>query len=113
MKYPSVNNLQLEPIFVSMRVVLFGSRAPGGSPRDNSDLDLALVVEDDVSNLVLSEVLKERFPNATIDVFPHYGANPSLLHLLVMNESEYLDEGNPLSQSVRNGLNLTEHSLFH
>jgi len=106
MKYLNVNNLLLEPIIVSMRVVLFGSRAPGGSPHEDSDFDLALVVPNDISKPAVIEYFSHMCPSATIDSFPDYGSNPRPLHLLVMHESEYLNPVHALSSNVRQGVSL-------
>ncbi len=88
-----------------MKVVLFGSRAPGGQPTEQSDFDLAWVISNDVSKLEMVHALNALYPNATVQSFPEYGPKQakSLLHFLVMTESELIDPIHPLSRNIRAG----------
>lgn len=88
-----------------MKIVLFGSRAPGGQPTEQSDLDLAWVVSNEACKLEVFRALKESYPNANVQSFPEYGPNQakSLLHFLVMTESELIDPIHPLSRNIRAG----------
>jgi predicted nucleotidyltransferase len=86
-----------------MKVVLFGSRAPGGQPTEQSDLDLAFVIGDHQSKDATLNMLRESWPTATVESFPDYGPNQARLHILVMSESDYSDPHHPLSINVRAG----------
>lgn len=88
-----------------MKIVLFGSRAPGGQPTEQSDLDLAWVISDEACKLEVARALKQKYSDATVQSFPDYGPNQakSLLHILVMTESELIDPIHPLSRNIRAG----------